>query len=169
VDTMENPSTLDYVSWILQFAGTGKRKRTLHRLADEHMEFYRRMNNVPQPEKVPVDSETLNAKWLYAQQILLNHIAATELPAVYTGQLQQFLTKLGIAWPAEVFKVNLGTRGSGRTPSELGACAAALHQGGLGWGGVAKILIPQEYEKNRKKATNKVRLAAKPFIQGNPE
>jgi hypothetical protein len=166
---MKNPSTLDYASWILQYAGTGKRKRTWNRLADEHVEFYRRMIGVPQPAKVPVEPETLNAKWLYAQQILLNHIAATELSAAYTGQLQQLLTKFGIAWPDGVFKVNLGTGGSGRIPSELGSQAAALHQRGLGWGRVAKILIPQEYKQRRKAATDKVRMAAKRSSESIPE
>jgi hypothetical protein len=166
---MDKPTAGDYVNWLFKNAGTGKRKRIWNRLADEHLEFYRRMNNVPQPARVPVDSETVNTEWLYAQQVLLNHIAATELPAVYIGQLQQFLKSLGITWPAGVFKVDLDSLGSGRTPSSLGASAAALHEGDRGWSEVAKILIPLEYEKNQKAARNKVRMAAKRSIQRRPE
>ena len=98
----------------------------------------------------------------------LTELAEADKPVAFSAVLQVWLDIHGIAWPAGIFKTDTATYGSGIFPSELGREAARLHAQFKNWGEVAKRLIPGECKTpaNRRRASDKVRLAGTAFSNG---
>jgi hypothetical protein len=156
---------LSYLADLSRLSGTGKKKNTFNRLADEHMEFFSKMSKLPPPRPVPISRSGAKPSAIRNQQRMLNHIASASLPLLYTAMLQQFLRQFGISWPEKVFRHDMTSPGSGRHRTLTGLRAAVLKESGLGWSAIAKALFPEDYKANQKMARDRVRLAAKPYRQ----
>jgi hypothetical protein len=142
---------------------TGKRKRTEDRLAEEAKKFFG--EPFPVTPSIEITPENLEPASIYQTQRVLNRIALhpEALPVFYTTVLRGFLERMGITWFDKAYRYNPISPGSGRKPSALGAEAARLKCDGKSWSEVAKTLLPEEYTRNKKAASDKVRLAAQRY------
>jgi hypothetical protein len=82
------------------------------------------------------------------------------LPKAFSYFLQSWLSARGLTWPKETFVHDYSHLGSGRRRTGLGAQAAELYDPGkFGFRRVARKLLPEEFKKDSKKTTDKVRRA----------
>ena len=85
--------------------------------------------------------------------------------AVYSLILQAFLASQGLSWPEGVFKNDFAVPDSGRPLSEFSVDAWHHFIPRLqGWRSLAEMLIPEEFKANPEKAANKVRKAARGYM-----
>ena len=91
---------------------------------------------------------------------MLNEIAADK-PRAYSFLLQTGLSMLGVSWPKGVFRYDYSIPERGRRQTtDLGVRALALRaQRRLSDQAIAKTLLPEQYQRNRKEAIECVRAA----------
>lgn len=103
----------------------------------------------------------------------LDELAKTDESGRYSTLLQVWLHLNGFVWPKGVFKTDLTSPGQGRPRSDIGIRAHLMHKAGvIGWGTVAKKLVPGRYRKDPNQAKDYIRdlakTAARAAVQASP-
>lgn len=88
---------------------------------------------------------------------MIKRAAENKDAVVYAIMLQGWLTTLGIEAPTGVFIRNYHQKQGRPKKTELARSALELASAGLPYSKVASVLIPTEFKKNRKRATDSIR------------